>query len=250
MDEQNIQIYTEPSNLDYVIIKTKESTVESEGLYDATRKAWHAKLSTAEPYKYALSVVSGVVREVYEIVKWQMFGEDRIGFVGYVAPSSISDWFKGKMIPEKYRVKGLASPFLYKKPVEGETTKPISFESQIYTEPSNLDYVIIKTKESTVENEGLYDATRKAWHAKLSTAEPYKYALSVVSGIVREVYEVEKWKMFGDDRIGFEGHPAPNNIADWFKGKMIPEKYRVKGLASPFLYKKSVDGEESSPITM
>jgi hypothetical protein len=89
---------------------------------------------------------------------------------------------------------------------------------QIYTEPSNLDYVLIKTKESTVENEGLYDATRKAWHAKLSTAEPYKYALSVVSGIVREVYEVEKWQMFGEDRIGFEGHPAPNNITDWFKG--------------------------------
>ncbi|MCQ2263116.1 MAG: hypothetical protein MJZ70_02425 [Bacteroidales bacterium] len=123
-------------------------------------------------------------------------------------------------------------------------------KNTIYIEPSNLDYVIIKTKKSTVENEGIYEATRKAWHAKLSTAMPYKYALSVVQGVVMEVYEVEKWQMSGDTRIEFIGHVAPLNVREWFIGKTIPEKYRLKGLASPFLYKKIVEGELTKPIVM
>ena len=120
----------------------------------------------------------------------------------------------------------------------------------IYIEPSNLDYIIIKTKDEMIAERGsLYEATRKAWYAKLETAKPYKYVLSVTQGVVREVYEVEKWQMSGDsDRIEFIGHVAPEYIKEWFMGKMIPEKYRVKGLASPFLYKKLVDGEETGRI--
>ena len=126
MEEQNIQIYVEPSNIDYVIIKIKEETIEARGsVYEATRRAWHAKLSTAEHYKYVLSVVSGIVREVYEVEKWLQGSEERIEFVGHVAPQNIVDYFNGKMIPEKYRMKGLASPFLYKKLQDGETTMPI-----------------------------------------------------------------------------------------------------------------------------
>lgn len=52
---------------------------------------------------------------------------DRIEFVGHVAPDYIKNCFIGKMIPEKYRVKGLASPFLYKKLVEDEPTIKINF---------------------------------------------------------------------------------------------------------------------------
>ena len=249
MEEQNIQVYIEPSNIDYVIIKIKEETIEERGsVYEATRSAWHAKLSTAEPYKYVLSVVSGVVREVYEVEKWMQGSEDRIEFIGHDAPQYIVDYFKGKMIPEKYRVKGLASPFLYKKLEEGEATEYV-YDKNAYVEPSNIDYVIIKIKEETIKERGsIYEATRSAWHAKLSTAEPYKYVLSVVSGVVREVYEVEKWQQANDDRIEFIGNVALQYIVDYFKDKMIPEKYRVKGLASPFLYKKLLDDEPTMPV--
>lgn len=128
MEEQNMQIYIEPSDLNYIIIKIKEEMIEKRGsVYETTRRAWHAKLSTAEPYKYVLSVISGVVCEVFEVEKWQMSNEEnRIEFIGHVAPQHIADYFKGKMIPEKYRVKGLASPFLYKRVEEGEATMPIS----------------------------------------------------------------------------------------------------------------------------
>lgn len=51
---------------------------------------------------------------------------ERIEFIGRVAPAHIRDWFMGKMIPEKYRVKGLASPFLYSKKVACEPTAVIA----------------------------------------------------------------------------------------------------------------------------
>lgn len=39
----------------------------------------------------------------------------------------------------------------------------------------------------------LYDATRKAWRANLELASKIKIVLSVIGGIVREVYEVDEW---------------------------------------------------------
>lgn len=105
-----------------------------------------------------------------------------------------------------------------------------------YNEPSE-DYVIIKTTPNGISANGnLYEATRRSWRAKLSKAQNYKYVLAVVYGVVREVYEVDKWYQDGE-RIAFEGHvsQAPISIV---KGKLIPDKYKKKGAANPFIYKK------------
>lgn len=110
--------YVEPANVDYVIIKTSEKNINTNGsLYEATRRAWKASLENARKYKYALSVIYGIVREVYEVDKWirSTEVEDRVEFIGHTAPDNIRTLFIGKMIPAKYRAKGLASPFLYKK---------------------------------------------------------------------------------------------------------------------------------------
>lgn len=110
-----------------------------------------------------------------------------------------------------------------------------------YTEPADIDYVIIKTSEKNIATNGnLYEATRRAWKASLDRAKTYKYVLSVINGKVMDVYEADKWQEAAgeDGRIEFVGHIAPENISSLFKGKMIPGKYRVKGLASPFLYKR------------
>lgn len=113
----------------------------------------------------------------------------------------------------------------------------------VYAEPEGIDYIIIKVKESVINGEhggDLYDTTRRAWHAKLETAMPYKYVLSVVGGVVQEVYSVSRWYTSPNEapRIEFEGKVAEFNVRNLFVGKMIPECYRQKGLASPFLYKK------------
>lgn len=108
----------------------------------------------------------------------------------------------------------------------------------VYTEPSE-DYIIIKTYPNMVSSLGLYEATRQAWRADINKACNYKYVLSVVYGIVKEVYEVSKWyTVKGTNRIAFEGEPTSNKDMVSLKGKMIPDYYRKKGIANPFLYKK------------
>ncbi|MBQ1988143.1 MAG: hypothetical protein II235_08495 [Muribaculaceae bacterium] len=117
-----------------------------------------------------------------------------------------------------------------------------SFERPIYEEPDDVDYIIIKTSNNAVQiaQGSLYDATRRAWRANLERASKVKIVLSVIGGIVKEVYEVDEWYKSTefDGRIEFKGKPANREIANRFRGKLIPEYYRKQGMSSPFLYKK------------
>lgn len=116
-----------------------------------------------------------------------------------------------------------------------------TFRRPIYEEPDDVDYVIIKTTNAVVHaaQGSLYEATRRAWRANLNKVKKVKVVLSVVGGIVREVYEVHEWyrSAEADNRVEFIGKPANDKIANLFRGKMIPEYYRKKGMASPLLYK-------------
>lgn len=105
--------YNEPTE-DYIIIKTSEGAISANGsLYEATRRAWAANINKARKYKYVLSVIHGVVVEVYEVSDWYAI-YNRIAFHGTVATGPITT-LKGHLIPQKYRKKGMAGPFLYKK---------------------------------------------------------------------------------------------------------------------------------------
>lgn len=106
-----------------------------------------------------------------------------------------------------------------------------------YNEPEE-DYVIIKTSIKAIEaNGGLYEATRRSWNAKLDKAKKYKYVLSVINSIVKEVYYVDEWYSLGE-RIAFNGRIAEGPMTA-LKEQLIPAKYRKKGLANPFLYKEN-----------
>lgn len=117
-----------------------------------------------------------------------------------------------------------------------------TLERPVYEEPDDLDYVIIKTTRNAINNNGnLYEATRRAWRANLERAKKVNIVLSVIGGIVQEVYEVSEWyrSSESESRIEFYGKPAKDEIANLFRGKMIPENYRKKGMSSPFLYKNA-----------
>ena len=109
-----------------------------------------------------------------------------------------------------------------------------------FIEPDNLDYVIIKTKISTIENNGsLYEATRRAWHLSLEKVKSYPYVLSTINGVVEEVYEVDNWYRSEEmNRVEFNGHVAPECVRSLFIDKKIPGIYRKKGSANPALYKR------------
>ena len=114
---QEMEVYVEPE-VDYILIKVR-STVLAENcnnLYETTRKAWRADLNNAKNYNYVLAAVDGVVRGVYTELTWyNSIEQNRIEFTGKECEE---DWVKdilGKRIPEQYRKKGAANPFMYKK---------------------------------------------------------------------------------------------------------------------------------------
>lgn len=56
--------------------------------------------------------------------------------------------------------------------------------------------VIIKINKSFREGMSeteLYDVTRGCWKRKITSVEKADYALAVVYGIVKEVYQIEEW---------------------------------------------------------
>lgn len=113
------------------------------------------------------------------------------------------------------------------------------------TIPADIKYLIIKTSYSAIISNGsLYEATRRAWKRSLRSVRQYKYVLSVINGIVKEVYEVEKeeWQKSSleTDRIEFDnnGRIAEDPIWRALIGKKIPDVYRQKGMSNPVIGRK------------
>ena len=94
--------------------------------------------------------------------------------------------------------------------------------------------VIIKINKSYREGMSeteLYDVTRGCWKRKIASVEKADYALAVVYGIVKEVYQIDKW------------FPAENEVRETipyneavdagriiFKGRTANEEIRKKYL--------------------
>ena len=56
--------------------------------------------------------------------------------------------------------------------------------------------VIIKINKSYregISETELYDVSRGCWKRKIASVEKADYALAVVYGIVKEVYQIDKW---------------------------------------------------------
>jgi hypothetical protein len=106
----------------FIIFKVRKSTIESlEGdyenrLYEATRGEWTASYSKVKNYKYALSVVEGIVKQIYEINEWrQIPNKNRVQFIGQISTNERLKAILNTRIPQQYRKKGAQSPFLYSK---------------------------------------------------------------------------------------------------------------------------------------
>lgn len=111
---------------------------------------------------------------------------------------------------------------------------------EVFEDRDDISYMIIKVRKEVIEATGgsLYETVRKAWRLSLKRANQYKIVLGVVNGIVKGVYEVERWQKSKADekRIEFIGKEVTGEIRDYFLNKRIPEAYSRKGMASPVLY--------------
>ena len=113
----------------------------------------------------------------------------------------------------------------------------------VYEDSPDIKYMIIKVKDYWVQHlDGdRYECTRRAWSLKPEKANQYPYVFSVTGGIVREVYKVHQWHYCenSNGKAEFDGVVAEESIRKKFVGKKIPEIYRKKGQANPFLYCKN-----------
>ena len=113
---------------DLVVIKINKSYYEGisvEALYDYTRGIWKRSIKSVSVADYALSVVYGIVVEVYKIDHWMPASEakfttrkvdpmkaaERIAFVGNVAPDSVRNRYVGKSVAYLFE-KGAANPVI------------------------------------------------------------------------------------------------------------------------------------------
>ena len=111
---------------DLVVIKinrTYYDGMSAEALYDFTRGIWKRKIESVSVADYALSVVFGIVVEVYKIDHWMPASEtkftarkvdpkkaaERIAFVGSVAEESVRKRYIGKSVANLYKY-GDANP--------------------------------------------------------------------------------------------------------------------------------------------
>jgi hypothetical protein len=92
----------------------------------------------------------------------------------------------------------------------------------------------------------LYEYTRGFWKRKIDSLKPAQYALSVVNGIVIEVYRIDKWihasqadNIFREyiperhaNRIAFEGELAPEEVRNYYLGRRVNSLYKY-GEADP-----------------
>ncbi len=118
MNEYFAEEFVDDHSIQFVIIKTYDSTVSKRGsLYEAVRKYWKVSLDRVNSVPYVLGVINGIVRIVYKVDVWYPSEEvtGRYEFRGEPAPDSIASKFVGKKIPDVYRKKGMASPVLYQK---------------------------------------------------------------------------------------------------------------------------------------
>ncbi len=111
---------------DLVVIKinrTYYDGMSAVALYDYTRGIWKRKIESVSLADYALSVVYGIVVEVYKIDHWMPALEtkfttrkvdpkkaaERIAFVGSVAEESVRKRYIGKSVANLYKY-GDANP--------------------------------------------------------------------------------------------------------------------------------------------
>ena len=116
------------------------------------------------------------------------------------------------------------------------------FKADVYDDSKiHFPYIIIKIKDYWLQerNEDRYETTRSSWVANFDKVQKYHYVLSVTKGIVKEVYKVDERHTTSWGRVEFTGKVAETEIRNLFKDKKIPEIYRQKGNANPFLYSKN-----------
>lgn len=121
---------------------------------------------------------------------------------------------------------------------------------QLYEAPDAIfrHRVILINVNRSPDEEGrtLYDAVRYAWKISPQKAKRFELVLAVQQGLIKDAFIVDDWLQSTpqnfpgfpevDDRFGFRGKIAPEEIRQLYRNKRIPDAYRKAGAANPIRY--------------
>ena len=109
-----------------------------------------------------------------------------------------------------------------------------SMPQKLTMEEIKENIVIIKINKSFREGMSkteLYDVTRGCWKRKIASVEKAEYALAVVYGIVKEVYQIDEWLLAENEvRETISYNEAVDAGRIIFKGRTADEEIRKKYL--------------------
>jgi len=94
--------------------------------------------------------------------------------------------------------------------------------------------------KTNMNDEEIYEATRKSWIVSLEKANKCEIVMAVYKGVVREVFICNKWEFYEIDKKGkkrniFYGEKAKEEIRNKYYLKSV-EKYWKKGAQNPIKY--------------
>ena len=106
-----------------VVMITVNRSAADASLYEAVRYAWKIDPKRARRADYVLAVVTGMIREVFEVGQWMEATAEnfpgrepisgRFGFIGRVADDAARRNYVGKRVPKQFRKHGAANPIKY-----------------------------------------------------------------------------------------------------------------------------------------
>ena len=109
-----------------------------------------------------------------------------------------------------------------------------SMPQKLTMEEIRENIVIIKINKSFREGMSkteLYDVTRGCWKRKIASVEKAEYALAVVYGIVKEVYQIDEWLLAENEvRETISYNEAVDAGRIIFNGRTADEEIRKKYL--------------------
>lgn len=107
--------------------------------------------------------------------------------------------------------------------------------------------VLISVNWSALER-SIYEAVRHAWKIDPRKAQKADYVLAVHRGLIVGAFKAQQWLKATpenfpglpshDNRWGFVGHDAPEEIKRLYLRKRLPDEFRAKGNQNPIRYVK------------
>lgn len=118
--------------------------------------------------------------------------------------------------------------------------------------------ILLSVGKAIASGSMVYEATQFAWKTKQDRAEQSDYILAHAGGKIVGVFIADEWKpatdpIFGtraatadENRIGFVGKEAPDDIQQLYLNKDLPEGFIKRGAANPVRFLEPTTTEQQN----